>query len=162
MPHSAWLHWLDSRANLPPVGREGKRLWRGERWLVRPRRTSETPLGEAGTGYQIWLVYIWVDSGQRLIVLLLPPVNGDLCFGDEYSLFFFPAVFRTDVPSSQLRDNCTDEKGPVLALRPQTKSLDVILLGMCLVGCLRRCCQALSCHILRGLYPSPRCRLGSI
>src|SRR5205823_8493184 len=26
---------------------------------------------------------------RGLIVLLLPPVNGDLCFGDWYSLFFF-------------------------------------------------------------------------
>src|SRR2546421_2395049 len=49
MPRSTWLPWLGFRANLPPVGREGKRLWRGERWLARPGRTGETPLGEAGT-----------------------------------------------------------------------------------------------------------------
>src|SRR5947207_7111774 len=44
------------------VGREGKRLWRGERWLVRPRRTGETPLGEAGTEHRF---------GQRLQEIFL-------------------------------------------------------------------------------------------
>jgi hypothetical protein len=26
---------------------------------------SETSLNEAGTGYQRWQVYLWVDSGER-------------------------------------------------------------------------------------------------
>jgi hypothetical protein len=33
-------------------------------------KVGETPLREAGTGYQTWLVHSWVDSGERTTILL--------------------------------------------------------------------------------------------
>jgi transposase len=41
--------------------------------LAGPGKASETPLSEAGTGYQIWPVHMWRDSGER--PFLIPPAS---------------------------------------------------------------------------------------
>src|SRR6266567_3227494 len=47
---------------------------------------------------------------RRLVILLLPPVNGDLCFGDWYSLFFL----RHCLITSCVYDNFVYDNFPLL------------------------------------------------
>jgi hypothetical protein len=53
---------------------------------------------------------------------------------------FYPhkrAIFRTNISSNLLGENCTDGKGSEHELRPQTKSPDSTLPGLCLKQHLR-------------------------